>query len=85
MIRSPWCIAAIVTVVTGATSVSTFADPPAAGKPTESPSILQEEIVYGRVHGAALLADIARPATVKSGEKLPAIIIRARRSLVCRA
>ncbi|MBI5761023.1 MAG: prolyl oligopeptidase family serine peptidase [Planctomycetales bacterium] len=41
-------------------------------KQADAPKIIQQDdVVYGRVHGAGLLADIAYPA---SKEKLPAII-----------
>jgi acetyl esterase len=45
---------------------------PAAADPADSPKIVyQEDVVYGRIHGAGLLADVAYP---QSKKKLPAII-----------
>ena len=42
-------------------------------KPTESDILYQEDVVYGRVHGAGLLADIAYPLKVEKPGS-PAII-----------
>jgi len=49
-----------------------FSSPVSIAEESTTPDIVvREDIVYGRVHGAGLLADIAYPA---SGRSLPAII-----------
>ena len=74
MIRCRFCVVAVVLVLALAKPRErAFADPPKPSKLADGRSILQEEVVYGKVHGAALLADVARPVA-KAGEKLPAII-----------
>ncbi len=73
MIWKPLCVVAglFSILVVG----STFADPAAkqvAGDQAGDKKIVsREDVVYGRIRGAALLADIAYP---ESQEKLPAII-----------
>ena len=53
----------------------TFSDPAATeaagAQAGEKKTVAKDDVVYGRVHGAALLADIAYP---ESKEKIPAII-----------
>jgi acetyl esterase/lipase len=61
---SRWLSAAVVAAL--ATIQLTRADDPAPPK-----VVLQENVAYGHVHGAGLLADIAWP---ESADKLPAII-----------
>jgi alpha-L-fucosidase 2 len=59
--------------MTLAATLDAFAAAPEAQaeQPQESGIVYREDVVYGRVHGAGLLADVAWP---ESKEKLPAII-----------
>src|SRR5688572_17239654 len=62
-----WFVSSLVTLWC---AVPLTADEPKASE--KSPKVVAEnDVVYGRVHGAGLLADIAYPATA---DKLPAII-----------
>lgn len=68
----PACVAVGLLMVIAAGSA--FADPAAkegAAQAGDKKIISKEDVVYGRIHGAGLLADIAYPETK---EKLPAII-----------
>ena len=48
--------------------------PKTSGKNSEIEIAFHEDVVYGRVHGAGLLADIAYPVYPEKQPKLPAII-----------
>ena len=64
-----WLPLAIVVGISGSVSAQTAKPDSAASAPLEI--VHRDDVVYGRVHGAGLLADIAYP---KSLTKLPAII-----------
>jgi acetyl esterase/lipase len=64
-----WLPLAIVLGISGSVSAQTAKPDSAASAPLEI--VHRDDVVYGRVHGAGLLADIAYP---KSATKLPAII-----------
>ena len=52
-------------------SPTTHIGPPEGGTPTSAKIVYREDVVYGRVHGAGLLADVAYP---ESKTPLPAIL-----------
>ena len=58
-------------MVAGATFAEPYSNELRAGENDGNKIVYTEDVVYGRIHGAGLLADVAYP---ESKEKLPAII-----------
>ena len=69
--KSSNCRAAVICCVIGIASAASGQEQAAAEQPPATRLTRLDDLVYGRVHGAALLADVAFP---EAKEKLPAIL-----------